>query len=370
PGQARLERALRSIPAELWAVPPLPAPGLLRERAAVPPGVPNKGNPQVGRSSVQRAPPSKEGSVTSREDSKPPPGSGAGAASARESALLLPSPPPSRPASSCSSGPAPGDASPGIVEGRCRLCGCGLGVSPWGNPRCRGCSAVEVVRLEHHPLRPLLLDWPAGFHRLPTNVCAARLHRAGQAHAAAYAARGQVPRARGRRPDRVGPRLRAGQRPVGPQALAAAELGWRQPGHLGPALRFGRSRAAEPPRPLLSLRRALERQDFPVRRASPDLHRIRPPPAPPHSPPLILSLCLRFVGCGMRCPGHWLWPCRAKSCLKVTAPAPDGATMAQVHFVGNAAAWLAASFLAQCAGLPSYTLFISCPFLLPEGDGI
>lgn len=49
---------------------------------------------------------------------------------------------------------------PCVVHGICKLCQRRTGPCSWGNARCRGCSVVDVLRFQDHPLKPLLLDWP------------------------------------------------------------------------------------------------------------------------------------------------------------------------------------------------------------------
>mmetsp|Transcript_72179 Transcript_72179/g.215384 ORF Transcript_72179/g.215384 Transcript_72179/m.215384 type:complete len:97 (+) Transcript_72179:1-291(+) len=51
---------------------------------------------------------------------------------------------------------------PCIAQEVCRLCGRQAPAEHWGHARCHGCSVVDMLNLQDHPFKPLLLDWPPG----------------------------------------------------------------------------------------------------------------------------------------------------------------------------------------------------------------
>lgn len=51
---------------------------------------------------------------------------------------------------------------PCIEDRYCRVCLQHAEARQWGNCRCAGCSIVDILRFEHHPLKPLLQLWPDG----------------------------------------------------------------------------------------------------------------------------------------------------------------------------------------------------------------
>jgi len=51
---------------------------------------------------------------------------------------------------------------PTISKGRCTLCGENTLRCPWGNPGCRGCSIIDGLTLDMHPLSNLIRQRPGG----------------------------------------------------------------------------------------------------------------------------------------------------------------------------------------------------------------
>lgn len=144
----QLREALQGTPEEVWKQSLCAPPEL-------PPATWRAGLPKVEERSVRMRP--KPGGAANHGSAAAPPTSAVPEdkeqPARRERWVLTTSAAPRL------GGPA---GTPIVVDGRCGVCGKCQTAGAWGNARCRGCSVIDVTSFQHHPFKPLLVDWAPG----------------------------------------------------------------------------------------------------------------------------------------------------------------------------------------------------------------